>query len=531
MYRSSSLRSTWSRTTSPTCLTRCNMLLAFFICTTYQEQLQRPPTYTSPKHFEPRVEQTKCGLPALRSIVFDRDFDRDSSPPMAAASVHDVYHPFWRVGPYIVDLDRLKHPGGRDVIDFARGRDVSDIFVLSHSFSKSHREAATDATKLKEYLAPYIVSVVPGADVNVPLTPRGGLWDDLVGTIQAMGYTRRNSKASSLGYLKLAAMVALWFGLYFFACSTGSFIAAFAAGLFSFMFGFCGMHDASHSAISVKPWVNSTIAHIWAFLMNFHSYIWYVHHVLGHHGHTGDFDHDPDMIHSAVIIRKHIKIGARPLHFLQNWLPYIMMLVFPNQKVAMGMQYYLKGFRNRRMWREKLPLARNVNALDVFCFFAGLVMSFVYPFFCLSPLNALGVVFFFSMAQATSYFLNVAPNHDTISTRLNEDNSRPDVAERQVRNSGDFFLHDSILGRIWAMAFGSMNFQIEHHLFPTMGHEHLPRIAPVVETLCKKHNVPYVAHTSIVSAMQDFHRTLVHYKPSATEKQGAKRSGAAALSG
>lgn len=38
---------------------------------------------------------------------------------------------------------------------------------------------------------------------------------------------------------------------------------------------------------------------------------------------------------------------------------------------------------------------------------------------------------------------------------------------------------------------GHLNFQIEHHLFPTMPRHNLGKIAPLVKSLCKKHNLPY----------------------------------------
>ncbi|TQE01321.1 hypothetical protein C1H46_013082 [Malus baccata] len=39
--------------------------------------------------------------------------------------------------------------------------------------------------------------------------------------------------------------------------------------------------------------------------------------------------------------------------------------------------------------------------------------------------------------------------------------------------------------------FGSLQFQLEHHLFPRMPRGQLRKIAPTVKELCKKHNLPY----------------------------------------
>ncbi|KAL0426066.1 UNVERIFIED_CONTAM: Delta(8)-fatty-acid desaturase 2 [Sesamum radiatum] len=39
--------------------------------------------------------------------------------------------------------------------------------------------------------------------------------------------------------------------------------------------------------------------------------------------------------------------------------------------------------------------------------------------------------------------------------------------------------------------FGGLQFQLEHHLFPRLPRCHLRKISPLVQELCKKHNLPY----------------------------------------
>ncbi|KAL2490309.1 Delta(8)-fatty-acid desaturase 2 [Abeliophyllum distichum] len=39
--------------------------------------------------------------------------------------------------------------------------------------------------------------------------------------------------------------------------------------------------------------------------------------------------------------------------------------------------------------------------------------------------------------------------------------------------------------------FGGLQFQLEHHLFPRLPRCHLRKISPIVQELCKKHNLPY----------------------------------------
>ena len=38
---------------------------------------------------------------------------------------------------------------------------------------------------------------------------------------------------------------------------------------------------------------------------------------------------------------------------------------------------------------------------------------------------------------------------------------------------------------------GGLNYQIEHHLFPTVNHCHLPALSRGVRMICEKHSAPY----------------------------------------
>lgn len=38
---------------------------------------------------------------------------------------------------------------------------------------------------------------------------------------------------------------------------------------------------------------------------------------------------------------------------------------------------------------------------------------------------------------------------------------------------------------------GGINYQIEHHLFPSMCNHYLSEIAPIVQQTCKEFNIPY----------------------------------------
>jgi len=48
------------------------------------------------------------------------------------------------------------------------------------------------------------------------------------------------------------------------------------------------------------------------------------------------------------------------------------------------------------------------------------------------------------------------------------------------------------LGNWWTtFCCGALNYQIEHHLLPTVSQYHYPAIAPIVQDACRRHGVRY----------------------------------------
>ncbi|XP_049976537.1 fatty acid desaturase 2-like protein FADS2B isoform X2 [Alexandromys fortis] len=79
-------------------------------------------------------------------------------------------------------------------------------------------------------------------------------------------------------------------------------------------------------------------------------------------------------------------------------------------------------------------------------------------------------------------------NHDWLSTQI--------VATCNIEQS---FFNDWFTGHL--------NFQIEHHLFPTMPRHNYHKVAPLVKSLCAKHGLQYI-NKPILKAFGDIIRSL-----------------------
>jgi fatty acid desaturase len=87
----------------------------------------------------------------------------------------------------------------------------------------------------------------------------------------------------------------------------------------------------------------------------------------------------------------------------------------------------------------------------------------------------------------------------------------PDTAHAQESN---YYRHQIVTaqdfgeGSVFHRGFcffmsGGLNYQIEHHLFPTVCHCHLSALKPIVRRLCAKHSVPYHQRAGYWEALEE----------------------------
>jgi len=60
---------------------------------------------------------------------------------------------------------------------------------------------------------------------------------------------------------------------------------------------------------------------------------------------------------------------------------------------------------------------------------------------------------------------------------------------------------------IGSFVFGGLDYQIEHHLYPTMPRKNYKKVGPMVKAFCQKHNIPY-AETSLIGSLKEIYTAL-----------------------
>jgi fatty acid desaturase len=108
-----------------------------------------------------------------------------------------------------------------------------------------------------------------------------------------------------------------------------------------------------------------------------------------------------------------------------------------------------------------------------------------------------------------------APNHKGMPILRRQDEH--DFLRRQVltsRNIRGNWLTD--------LALGGLNYQIEHHLFPSMPRPSLRRSQPLIRDYCRQHGLPYTEASllgSYAQALRHLHAIGVQVRPVRERRQ------------
>ena len=329
----------------------------------------------------------------------------------------------------------------------------------------------------------------------------GGFYKTVAGRVRdhflAKHLLEPRTTTSVLPYVKADAAWYLWWLVATVACAIGywiTFVAtstppyarpvtAFLTGYLYTNIGFILMHDASHHALFRHQRLNACVSYVWHAIALWNDRIWRTHHVVRHHGFTGDARYDPDVVHVRPILRKRpVRTGCASKTVLYDRFqflhPLFYLMVLPGMFVGQIVSYALFHLR-RRMWNMGYPTHTGlcVRWYDVL-FAAPAGYAFAHAswatFLC------------FLVGLNVCYANCIIGDHDTIETHANAKDDATDWGEVQVRNSGNFLNHSPF--EWFTRLHGGINYQIEHHLFPNVCHSHYPAISVVVRQTCRAFN-------------------------------------------
>ncbi|MDN3351472.1 acyl-CoA desaturase [Actinomadura sp. DC4] len=269
-------------------------------------------------------------------------------------------------------------------------------------------------------------------------------------------------------------------------------VAAFLAVTFT-QVAFIG-HDAGHRQIFASKRANDLLGRLHGGLLVGLSYGWWVDKHNRHHAHPNQEGHDPDIAIGAIAFTESHARARRGLGaLLARYQAY---LFFP-MLLLEGLSLHVASVRALLNRTHTSPRTRLAEAAMLVVHTAGYLTVL---FLVLTPVQAVCFLVvqqgLFGVYMGASF----APNHKGMPI-FGED-EKIDYLRRQVLTS-----RNVRGGRFTDFVLGGLNYQIEHHLFPSMPRPSLRRAQALVHAYCKQHGISY-AETSLARSYAEVIRHL-----------------------
>ncbi|SBS72039.1 acyl-CoA desaturase [uncultured Microbacterium sp.] len=306
--------------------------------------------------------------------------------------------------------------------------------------------------------------------------PIGRAYSEVSNVVKETGLLRRAPWFYSL----VGTAVALGIG----GCITGfillgdswfQLLMAGALGLLLTQAAFLA-HEAAHRQILSSGPANDRLARFIASGVVGMSYAWWDAKHSRHHANPNRVGKDPDIEIDTISFLDEDAAKARGIQrFItqrQGWLFFPLLTLEGLNLHFLGIKYLVttRGVKGR--WTELSLIVLRHAALLV-------------PVFLFLPL---GMAFAFMGVQLAVFGVymgaSFAPNHKGMP--IIAPDARLDFFSKQVRTSRN------IGGGWWATwLMGGLNYQVEHHLFPSMARPHLSKARDIVRDHCATLGVPY----------------------------------------
>jgi fatty acid desaturase len=295
---------------------------------------------------------------------------------------------------------------------------------------------------------------------------------------------------------KIAANLALaagcWTAFFLVGDSWWQVLVAVALGLSFVQSGFLG-HDVGHRQVSRTRRRQHMLGLVHLNLLIGAAYGWWVNHHNRHHSDPNNLDRDPDTVRRQVIFdvdELAVKGGTAFRRFVIRFQP-VMFFVLLGQE---AWRVHLAGFQAARAGVLRNPRLE----LGLVLLHGALVLTAT--FWTLS--FWLAVVFVLVSQTVFGFYLGAvfAPNHKGMP--VYRSSTELDWLHRQVltaRNVRPGWCTDFV--------FGGLNYQIEHHLFPSMARANLRLARPIVREYCDANGIPY-CEVSMLASYREVARYL-----------------------
>ncbi|UOQ65203.1 fatty acid desaturase family protein [Hymenobacter volaticus] len=259
-------------------------------------------------------------------------------------------------------------------------------------------------------------------------------------------------------------------------------------GLVGSAIGFNVMHDGAHGSFSKSRWINQ-FASFTLNVLGGNSFMWNVKHNLIHHMYTNvdGVDDDLDAQPWLRLSSTQTRYGFHRFQHLYFWFFYA--LLFIAWIFFMDYQKYFKGkigeMPIKKMTASDQGVFWGFKALHLFLFVAlpiytvGFV-AWIVGFLVFATVVGFTMSIVFQLAHTVEHTAFPIPHE--ITNKLEDE-----WAIHQIKTTANFATDSKVIS--WLV--GGLNFQVEHHLFPTISHIHYPALNKIIRQACLEFGVEY----------------------------------------
>jgi linoleoyl-CoA desaturase len=267
------------------------------------------------------------------------------------------------------------------------------------------------------------------------------------------------------------------------------------------------MHDAIHNNVTKSEWVNRKIGAV-IYMLCGNSYTWKVQHNIKHHTHTNIDGHDDD-IDTGSLFRFHPSQERKSHHRFQHiYAPFSYTLMTWKWLLEKDFTQVVKYNKSELFKAKDQSLASVWTKLIVG---KGFHMSLFY----ILPI-ALGIPWYMVlwgnmvMHVVAGFILSLtfqlAHVVDKADFPTEDEAQERSLLEHQLKTTANFSTKNKLV--TWYT--GGLNFQVEHHMFPTVNHIHYPKIADIVRKTAEEFKLPYNEYGTTLEAIRGHFAHLKH---------------------
>jgi len=267
--------------------------------------------------------------------------------------------------------------------------------------------------------------------------------------------------------------------------------------------GFAVMHDANHGSYSGKSKVNFILSYLMN-LIGGSTVNWKIQHNMLHHSYTNIDGIDEDIDNGGLMrfSPNQKRIWIHRFQFIYAWFLYCLLTL----------NWVLwKDFQQIFHFKKLGLLEKQHKSMNQVLISLLISKSIYFSYTLIIPLLVLKVPWwevvlgfvFMHILAGLIFGCIFQPAHVVTTSAFPipdaEGTIEQNWAIHQLQTTADY----SPKSKLFSWLIGGLNYQIEHHLFPTICHVHYRKIAKIVRETTAEFGIPYYVHGSFVKALRN----------------------------